>query len=197
MFTLYVSRDKQSKQRLDVGSILCVNLIENLPNYVINVVKCNARMTSKPKWLIGTPTLYNDETDDVLRGNEAVLFLQRLALQEAVGRGMKHTKNKSSNNTTGRSHLMTPGVHLRPEQSHKLNEESHEEGHGEDVDHQNEESNTGNNSLWESRIEEVDEEGSVETAKLNEDDLHRALQNRRPPSAQATENAPPLPPLRD
>lgn len=189
MFTLYVSRDKHSQQRLDVGSILCVNLLEHLPNYVINVEECNARMT-KPKWLIGTPTLYNEETADVLRGNEAVLFLQRLALQEAESRGMKQTKKQSSNNTTGRS-VMTPGVHLRPEQSQKLNEESHEE----DVDQQKEESNTGN--LWESRIEEVDEEDSVEMKKLNQDDLHRALQNRRPPSAQATENAPPLPPLKD
>ena len=114
MFILYVGRDN-ALQRLDVGSILCVNLLQTL-DQTIHVEECSARTPRKPIWLIGTPTLYDETTGDVLRGNEAVTFLQGMALRDAEQRGVGRAEG-SAEATPGRARVVAPGVQLRPEQS--------------------------------------------------------------------------------
>lgn len=191
MFTLYVSQDKTGRQRYDVGSILCLNLVKHVgDSATISIQECSRRMPSRPDWLVGTPTLVNEKSGEVLRGTEAITFLQHMALQEAEQRGMDYSQKRSSDAKTKRGTMSKPGVQLRPEEPRTTN------AGDDDV---MEQTADGVGGLWESTIDEDDEnDPQPDEKKLGADDLARAAQSRRPsPQTGAENSAPPLPPLND
>lgn len=98
--TLYVARDKKRTTQYDLGSVLCMQLMDLLPPGTVNVVVCDGPTPQDPTWLIGTPTLCFQNTANVYRGFDALQALQRLAVELAaesatagVGKGQKTSGN--------------------------------------------------------------------------------------------------------
>ena len=189
MFTLYVSRDKRHPQRADVGSVLCLNLLQHLKNEsrsTVTVQECDKNTPHKPDWLYGTPTLHNRHTSEVFRGHSAVSFLQNMALENAS----THEKNeKVSQGGARKRSPMAPGIQLRPESIPNASTPDEEEETRDEV---------LEDGLWGSTIDINDEDDAsvMDETKMSQDDLHRALEGRRSLSSESfPENAPPLPPL--
>ena len=88
MYTLYVARDVVFTHRHDLGSIICVRLINDyLPSSHFKIEEVSKAMKrSLPSWLTGTPTLHCDESDKVWRGYEAFIQLQEFAIAHASRR---------------------------------------------------------------------------------------------------------------
>ena len=82
---LYVARDKRRPQRHDLGSVLCLRVLDLLPRGTVQVHECR-RGERRAPWLAGTPTLAL-EGGEVLRGHQALEHLQRLAVHLAAERG--------------------------------------------------------------------------------------------------------------
>jgi hypothetical protein len=173
---LFVARDRRDKRRHDVGSVLCLNLLEHLDDSV-RVTEVT-RSTRNPPWLVGTPTLHLS-TGEILKGHEAVVALQTLALRAAEERGANAPKEKK------RSAGITPSVNLRPERRAEPERSEPERSELERSEHESIE------MLWETQIIEGDEP-SEESRKLSGDDLARAMQSRQAP---AQPDRPPPPPL--
>ena len=77
-FTLYVARDRRDASRHDLGSILCIRLVDRFVPGMVDIVECHGRHPGMPSWLVGTPTLHA-ATGEVWRGNQALERLQELA----------------------------------------------------------------------------------------------------------------------
>lgn len=77
---LYVARDRARPERHDVGSVLCLRVLDLLPPGTVSVREARSG-EPRPPWLTGTPTLVID--GHVLRGFEAISHLQRLAVDLA------------------------------------------------------------------------------------------------------------------
>lgn len=196
MHTLYVARDKRRPSFFDAGSILCLNLSESLEER-LQIVEVTAQ-SPRPPWLAGTPTLHlnTDRPGDsrILEGTEAVTHLQAAVIAAAETRGRTQTRTVSSRRAT-----MTPAVvQVRSTEERGVPPETDAvtDGGG----HADAEEG-GLSGLWESRIEEVEDDNDrTEGGKFTSDDLSRALQERRPPTAPARPaggEPPPLPPLKD
>ena len=78
---LYVARDKRRPDRHDLGSVLCLRVLDLMPAGAVEVHDADA-LRARPLWLTGTPTLVLDG-GDVLGGYEALTHLQRLAVDLA------------------------------------------------------------------------------------------------------------------
>ena len=81
--SLYVARERRAPERYDLGSTLCLNVLDLLPEGAIEVVECTPPIAECPTWLIGTPTVHVHSTEDVHRGYAALSALQRLAVEQA------------------------------------------------------------------------------------------------------------------
>jgi hypothetical protein len=80
MFTLYVARDKMKADRHDIGSILCLQVLELMPSRDVKVVDVS-NIRSPPIWLTGTPTLVHENSDEVWRGNQALSRMQSMLIE--------------------------------------------------------------------------------------------------------------------
>lgn len=192
MLTLYVARDRRDARRHDTGSVLCINLCDALRTVDVQIVECP--LARHPHWLVGTPTLHSHESNDVWRGHEAVAHLQHLALQEAEARGAERARTKKRDSSS-KSSVLTPTMHLRPEESRSPSNEAAHTSVGSDLPSIEE-------SIWESRIADDDgddEASGVGVRKLSQDDLQSALQRTRPPPAHpsTSETVPSITPLKD
>ena len=79
---LYVARNKRSPSQHDVGSVICLNTVREIPPNHVTVVDCSV-MLRRPTYLRGTPTLIDDESGEAWTGHNAIQRLQRLALFHA------------------------------------------------------------------------------------------------------------------
>ena len=80
MYTLYVARDKTKEDRHDLGSILCLQVLELLHARDVKVVDVS-NIRSPPIWLTGTPTLVHEHRDEVWRGNQALSRMQSMLVE--------------------------------------------------------------------------------------------------------------------
>lgn len=81
MARLYVARDRRRPERHDLGSLLCVHALRLLPPDTVQVTEVTSlSQAHHPAWLTGTPTLVVDEQQQVLRGHQALQYLQDLAV---------------------------------------------------------------------------------------------------------------------
>lgn len=182
---LYVARDKRDRSRHDLGSVLCLQTLQDLPAVAVHDVT-TAAPTHRPSWLVGTPTLHNARTGEVWRGHQALTHLQQLALHHAEARGA--ARGGASNDASERRAIAAPSA----PSAHRAvgpsapSAPSAPETPDDDVD-----------NLWDTRIVEEEEEAAADR-KLTSDDLSRALTARGPPSQPVSEQPPPpLPPLSD
>jgi hypothetical protein len=149
---LYVSRDKRKPQQHDLGSVLCLRVLDLLPPGTVAVHECRSGERRAP-WLVGTPTLAL-EGGTVLRGFQALEHLQRLAVQLAEGRGGKKVApSKRASSTVAPPPPPRGGESLPP----SLPEE------GEDM----------SSGLWETAVAEDENEDEHFPRKLTQDDLAR------------------------
>ena len=77
---LYVAKNKHKPEQHDLGSVLCMRMLEHFPADAVRVQPCDDPSLPRPTWLIGTPTLYSETTGEVWRGHNALDQLQRRAI---------------------------------------------------------------------------------------------------------------------
>lgn len=171
---LYVARDKQCPQRHDLGSILCMQLANQLPANMVEVVAVET-LASRPGWLQGTPTLVAETA--MYRGHQAFTHMQQLTLDHA---GRKPA-------TSARAARPAAPQRRGPAETAPTAPVAEEE-HG------------GMPELWESGIVDDDGEDDTQSRKITSEDLARAVQQRAAtmvaPSASAAPPPPP-PPIDD
>ena len=189
MFTLYVAPNKRRPTQHDVGSVLCMKTLQNVPEGIVRVLNCTT-LSSYPSFLRGTPTLVDDETSEIYTGHNAMHRLQLLSLYHAEQYG----KAQASRTTTDprpavrRGGSATVPSQTRPpssvtaEHDHDLTEDEHDMS-----------------SMWSCTIDDSEVENEAEQTlgggrKLTSDDLSRALSDRNPTTNQTPSTAPPPPP---
>lgn len=156
---LYVARDRRRPDRHDVGSVLCMQLLERLPREAVHVVDAT-HLHPRPSWLIGTPTLVADAGGDLWRGHQALTKLQSLAFAEAEGRRGSVAESVSHHDDSGRS--------SKPPDHSPYHEAKDDDDHDEEDD-------------WiqaSDPVPEEEDENDTFTRKLTSDDLSRALAAR-------------------
>lgn len=170
---LYVARDKRRPARHDLGSVLCLRVLDLLPDGAVRVHDCDQMRGPKPAWLTGTPTLATGDAQ-VLRGHEALLHLQRVAVETA----------RSSTCPT-RPARRPPPTDATPPPSGPPPPPAAAAEVGQDDD------------PWETRIDDhEDEEEPLGSRKITSDDLVRATQMRAE-SHRGVGDATAPPPLHD
>lgn len=169
-FTLYVARDKRKASRHDLGSVLCMQTLEFLPQDLVVVQTCTAASSSSyPAWLTGTPTLHAHHSGDVWRGHQALSELQRLAFSRSAPRNASGPPNHTAPSD---GHVPSRG---RPPHDPHVETDAELEG------------------LWQGGVgEEADEAEDSLPKKLTSDDLARALESRPQPSKRMERDAPPI-----
>lgn len=168
MHVLYVARDRKTPTRHDLGSVLCLRVLDLLPPHLVDVQECTAR--SKPVGVVGTPTLLTPHGES-FRGHQALSKLQHLAVELAVQRG--ETKEAP---TRRRPSALAPNVQLRTEPREPPPPEQEDRG-----DPGEEQPTAEVASLWETRIDDADqeeEESDMSSRKITSDDLARAMRAR-------------------
>lgn len=81
MNVLYVSQDKHDDTSMCPGSLVCLSIVEKLPDEIISVQNADIlrRTTSDlPEWLDGTPILINEDEGVPYRGKDAIVKLQTI-----------------------------------------------------------------------------------------------------------------------
>lgn len=187
---LYIAKDKKVPHRLHAGSVLCVNLANEVSKDTpLKIIECS--LGNKPAWLVGTPTLYDETSGDTYTGSEAVTMLQGLALSSAEKRGAASVA-ESSTRTSRRAStsMIPPGVQLREETQSGMDMTEDTTTKTPEVA----------DELWESHIgneNENEDEGANDSfdKKMSSDDLSRALQNRQRTNTQVSNDRPPAPSL--
>lgn len=171
--TLYVARDKRQSSRHDVGSVLCLQLVEAVsPALKVTVHQCdNAR--DRPPWLTGTPTLHEDNGSKS-QGFEAVQRLQTIAMEVAEARGRDARRKPTATAAQG------PSVAAR---SASVVQSDVAVASGNEDD-----------DMWGSRIDDNDEE-VPEPRKISADDLARANASRQISNASVQQAPRSLPPV--
>jgi len=79
MTELFVGRDINMPDQYNLGSRLCLQLVDMVPTQVVTVHEA-ALAPDNPAWLTGTPTLLVGDSNEVLRGEMALTYLQRLVV---------------------------------------------------------------------------------------------------------------------
>lgn len=98
---LYVGRSKRNPSQYDVGSVLCLRIVNTmLPKGKITVQEVSKKDATP--WLTGTPTLSVDSS--ILTGHQAIYYLQDLALNMCQISQEQETKSKKPS----RSNLQVP-----------------------------------------------------------------------------------------
>lgn len=168
---LYVARDKRCPQRHDLGSVLCMQLANQLPAGAVEVVAVET-LASRPAWLQGTPTLVAESA--MYRGHQAFTQLQQLVVEHAAPQ--------------------KPARAASARQARAAEQARPAAGRAQPAPPAEDDALPG---LWESTIVEggEDEDGPMASRKITSEDLARAVQNRAAAAvAPATASAPPPPP---
>lgn len=159
---LHVARDKRHPARHDLGSVLCLNVLELLPPETVQVREWDDPRAPRPAWLTGTPTLVTPK-DEVFRGHQALAYLQRLAVDMAKAttqpRPSKARPSPPSAANPQQREAAPPSVSSPP-----TGDDDPEDG--------------GVGSLWETRIVDDATEEDEPTRKITGDDLARAMRAR-------------------
>ena len=163
-YLLYVARDKKNSKQHDIGSVLCMQALEFVPQQVVEMQECHSQTRGNPEWLIGTPTLFELDSGRVFRGHHALTHIQRISVEHA-------THQTTSKQAKKPAYATPPPPQLQPSES------GDRFSGGED---------TGDNDmaemLWESQVHEEEaedeEEGDPFSRKLTSDDLSRAVNAR-------------------
>lgn len=171
MATLFVGRDRERPQRLDLGSVLCAEIAEFAPD--VAVVHCTA--ADRPGWVTGTPTLTVDGAQ--YRGHAAFSALLQLALRHAADAAAAAAPPAASRQ---RGVASRPSVRLRPETA---KHEAAEEG---DATHDDPaksppDEDAAEDDLWREPVAYDDED--EDDRRLTGDDLSRAVEARKRPPA--------------
>lgn len=164
---LYVARDKRRPERHDLGSALCLRVLDLLPQDTVRVHDCDTMRGAKPPWLVGTPTLATGDAE-VLRGHEALLYLQRVSVDVSAQTSSKKPSSR-------------PPSSRPPPRAAVPDTGSSPEGPSAPMAPASDDADV-NETLWETRIDEKDAEESTEDAlggkKITGDDLARMAQMR-------------------
>ena len=80
-FRLYVARDRKNSSRHDLGSILCIRVVDLVRPGAVTILECTPRDPANPSWLVGTPTLHHVPTGEIWRGHQALSRLQHLVAE--------------------------------------------------------------------------------------------------------------------
>lgn len=164
MHTLYVARDKKKPQQHDLGSVLCLRMLDLIPHDAVDVQDCDG-MRSKPQWLTGTPTL-TDAQGQVYRGHQALSKLQHLAVD--LARPPPEEKRRPAQ----RPQRLASAVQLR-EEPHAAPSAPPDEAPPDEAPPDQEVA-----SLWDTRIDETEQEDELSTRKVTTEDLARAVRDR-------------------
>lgn len=166
---LYVARDRRRPSQHDLGSILCLRVLELLPPGAVQVRESDAR--DRSAWLTGTPTLVLDH--EILRGHQALDRLQRLAVDAAAppppakGRplGARGAVPPMAQPPAATAALLAPQQAPPPARGPEATEE---------------EDDAVSLALWESHIDEDEEEENDDALprKITSDDLARHMSAR-------------------
>lgn len=189
MFTLYVAPNKRRPTQHDVGSVLCMKTLQNVPEGIVRILNC-ATLSARPAFLRGTPTLVDDETNEVYTGHNALHRLQLLSLYHAEQYGKSQAKEEEGDRRRGAG----GGGHMRRQGGPPPPPPSSSSSKPADLEEED-----GQSAMWSSTIDDADlEEDAGESLsgdrKLTSDDLSRALTDRPPPMQQQPTTAPPPPP---
>lgn len=207
---LYVAPDKLVSSRLCLGSLLCTNLLQYLPENMVKVV--NARTSLPPSFCTGTPCLYEVRTKTVYVGFDAYEYLLSLVVTlarrgntsnkpRANGNSVtakkatmrEHSQPVSSQNIARSAPMMQPHIQLNEKPSRIQQSKADDEEETEDM-----------NDFWQANSSSKFEEEASEVSgnKLSEDDFQRIM-NTRTQAIQPTQGvnsnggAPALKPLDD
>ena len=182
MFTLYVAPNKKRPTQHDVGSVLCMKTLQNIPDGVVQVLNC-ATLSTRPSFLRGTPTLVDDGTNEVYTGHHALHRLQLLSLYHAEQYGKAQvSEDRRRGDAGGGRHGAVPPPPSRPTAA-----ERDDDGGG-DI------SNMWESIIDDANLDEEEEQTLSDDRKLTSDDLSRALSDRSTPMPQPTTAPPPPPP---
>lgn len=197
-YELYIASERSSPERFCTGSRLCLHLMENLPHGYITLTNCDEMRRAGrpfPSWLTGTPTLVPDDTNEIYRGQDAVVHLMNLALsyrdhlarESAQGHAIASRGGHTDKSSSARTATATITGIERELPQDALS------GSGHDVDP----SEKDIADLWSSTMDAVTADGDEyqENRKLTSDDLARAVQQRQQQTPPApSSHAPPPPP---
>lgn len=178
MFTLYVAQSKRRPSQHDVGSVLCLRTMQNVPEGIVQVVRCET-LGHRPKFLRGTPTLVDQETQEVYTGHHAVHRMHLLSLFHAERYGR-----------------MQSGKEPRPEQPGPLSARR-TVAEDQEAAAPSRASSDDAMDLWKTAIVEEgveDDEPSIGERKLTSDDLARVAADRGANAPRLTTAPPPPPP---
>ena len=191
MFTLYVAPNKRRPTQHDVGSVLCMKTLQNVPAGEVKVINC-ATLSARPSFLRGTPTLVDTETNEVYTGHHALHRLQLLSLYHAEQYGKAQASQSNERHRSGRGgggggRAPIPSPPSRAAAVHD-DDDDDDSGYG-----------GGISNMWSSTIDDAEVEEDTEQVmsgdrKLTSDDLSRAISDRQPLPQQQPTTAPPPPP---
>lgn len=184
-FTLYVARDRRHPARNDVGSVLCLQSMRDVPDGHVTVIACE-RMRTRPSFLRGTPTMVDDDTGEVFAGHAAVRRMHLLALYHAEQHGVER----------GRADVRGASGHAG---GHGANGNSANGAHGANGNGANgngadDATDDATAHLWSSQIVEDEDVEPIGERKLTSEDLGRIVSARGGPRTPPPSSAPPPPP---
>ena len=171
---LYVARDKRCPQRHDLGSVLCMQLANQLPAGAVEVVAVET-LASRPAWLQGTPTLVAEAA--MYRGHQALTHLQQLVVEHAAPRKPARAASaRQARPAAGQARPAAQATRPAAPPAQPAEEEMP--------------------ALWESAMLDEDDDEPPTSRKITSEDLARAVQERAAATAvaPATASAPPPPP---
>lgn len=180
-YVLYVAPDHNRIGKFDLGSVLCMQIVELMPPGTVEVLNCDViKREDMPSWLIGTPTLVAESGSDIYRGQYAVMHLQRasvtLASRKAAPAVQTNTKTQP-----------------RPAANPPPDVQAASQQPADDY----EDENTEIASLWTSAAgddNDDDNDGGSLSRKITMDDLAQAVSARRSTQQQSALTGPPRPP---
>jgi hypothetical protein len=83
-WTLFVGRDHANASRHDLGSTLCLSMLQRMNDANVNVeLASDIPPRERPYWLVGTPILVNESTGERATGFAALNLLTDLAFRQA------------------------------------------------------------------------------------------------------------------
>ena len=81
-YTLFLGREAENTQRHNLGSTLCLSVLDRIPSGVVKVeMATDLPPRDRPLWLKGTPTLFRVETQEQFTGFQAFHRLMDVAFE--------------------------------------------------------------------------------------------------------------------
>lgn len=194
-YELWVNHDRSRPSRHDVGSVLCLGLLERCSRLQVEVRTVGH--APRPAWLTGTPTLWCQETDRIWTGHATYEVLLDRALEEAELSGREAAAKPAAAARPSRrpSNPMPPPPFRAqmPLMASATGTDDEPPGDGPEDDA------LGDPTLWESSQPEAGDDGT-EPPKLSSDDLNKFMRQRADEASAAPPTGPSpkaLPPEKD